>query len=86
MANIPSFEITILTISSKAIENNGAIKIESSRQNRIMRESTKPGTSKRSKRNSEDIKKGIHINNLLAKSRKVKYNRINLIIDAGRKV
>jgi hypothetical protein len=25
-------------------------------------------------------------NNLLAKSRKVKYNRINLIIDAGRKV
>ena len=24
-------------------------------------------------------------NNLLAKSRKVKYNRINLIIDAGRK-
>ena len=53
MANIPSFEITILTISSKAIENNGAIKIESSRQNRIMRESAKPGTSKRSKRNSE---------------------------------
>lgn len=66
VANIPSFEITILTISSKAIENNGAIKIESSRQNRIMRESTKPGTSKRSKRNSEDIKKGIHINKLPA--------------------
>lgn len=61
VANIPSFEITILTISSKAIENNGAIKIESSRQNRIMRESAKPGTSKRSKRNSEEIKKGIHI-------------------------
>ena len=30
--------------------------------------------------------KRLFTNNLLAKSRKVKYNRINLIIDAGRKV